>query len=209
MKAAGNQKFEVFPIPYARKYANVEPPTMTMPEYLTYLDDRTRGDPSKELNYIFEMFLTDDAALKFVHTIPSLLAGNVNISGYTQFSLGGVLMGANIHYHKRAFNSLFHGRKLWFLKPRASGGWGNDPPYIHLTRNPGGPYYAGAYRCVQEAGDLLYVPPFWSHSTVCLSDCIGTAFEVGQGPDDLSRCFNDTAQSSLKFWKASGASPLR
>ena len=94
---------------------------------------------------------------------------------FTQFYLGGDLMGSPLHHHDAAANSLVHGRKLWFLAPPAAREWSNEAVYEHLVRTDGLPGYA---RCVQEAGDLLFVPHLWTHAAICLEDCIGVAHEL-------------------------------
>mmetsp|Transcript_41396 Transcript_41396/g.74324 ORF Transcript_41396/g.74324 Transcript_41396/m.74324 type:complete len:85 (-) Transcript_41396:103-357(-) len=84
-----------------------------------------------------------------------------------------------MHHHPAAINTLYYGRKLWFLLPPAEGGWSNEAPYRTLLRTGG---YPDAKTCVQEAGDLLFVPTDWSHATLCLSDSVGVAHEFDLNP---------------------------
>eukprot|EP00913_Durusdinium_trenchii_P001412 g1307.t1 len=64
------------------------------------------------------------------------------------FLLGGALMGTPPHHHGPAVNSL---------------------------RTKGAP---SSRRCLQEPGDLLFVPRGWTHSTLCLSDCVAVSLEL-------------------------------
>lgn len=171
---AGQRVFNIFEIPYADKHlANQTSATMNLSEYLTYLDERREGDPSQKLRYLFESVGSDDPTLNFTHRLPRILQGKVQRLS-TQFSVGGVLMGAPFHYHPAATNTLFYGRKLWFLASPADGGWSNEAPYRSLLRVG---VYPGARRCVQEAGDILFVPESWSHATICLTDCVSVSHE--------------------------------
>merc|ERR1712008_639294 len=76
---------------------------------------------------------------------------------------------------------LMHGRKLWFLKPATYSVWNTEIMYKYLIRTDGDP---PALRCVQEAGDLIYVPQDWSHGALCLNDCIGVAHEWFDGAEN-------------------------
>ena len=78
-------------------------------------------------------------------------------------------------FETAAWNALLHGRKLWFLAPAPAREWSNEVIYDHLVRTAGAPGYL---RCVQEAGDLLFVPNLWTHAAICLGDCIGVAHEL-------------------------------
>merc|ERR1712113_205623 len=92
--------------------------------------------------------------LSFVFFVPQVLERKIKPFS-TQFAIGGDLMGAPLHYHENAFNSLVYGRKLWLMYPPSNTSWINDAMYRHMLQTNGAP---GALRCIQEAGDLLFVP---------------------------------------------------
>jgi hypothetical protein len=119
---------------------------------------------------------------------------------YWEFFAGPALSGAPLHYHNDAFNVLVHGEKRWALLPPSRtarsnmhpGHWvGKDGRGEALreggtmggTRRKGGKAWSwgqeGSWplECVQQEGDLLYVPLHWGHATLNVRDSIGIAAE--------------------------------
>ena len=106
-----------------------------------------------------------------------------------QWYLGPRGSGAPLHYHCQAYNTLAQGEKLWVMIPPEHTGsdvddglaWGysNRQPTTwlqsHIDDLTG---HAGASVCVQQAGDTLFVPSYWSHLTVNLRPCLGFATEI-------------------------------
>merc|ERR1712008_388040 len=126
------------------------------------------------LSYVFIELPEDEEHGHFALTLPRLLQGRVRLLS-AQFTLGGVLMGSPLHYHVHAANSLMHGRKLWLLRPPAKQEVRKTVIYEDLLQSNGAP---GMFRCVQESGDLMFVPAGWVHGALCLCDCIGVAHEI-------------------------------
>ena len=106
--------------------------------------------------------------------------------------------GAPFHWHKDAMNVLFQGRKVWFMRPQVD----LDAPFDRwpisvINRHRRGKRRreqsteaaaaAGGsseeekspviLRCVQEAGDAVYIPAFWGHGTINDGNCAGVARE--------------------------------
>ena len=48
----------------------------------------------------------------------------------------------------------------------------------------------GAYECIQESGDLIYVPTDYMHMVTNLQPSVGVAVEVGHTVDLLTRLLN-------------------
>eukprot|EP00929_Paragymnodinium_shiwhaense_P067530 TRINITY_DN33979_c0_g3_i2.p2 TRINITY_DN33979_c0_g3~~TRINITY_DN33979_c0_g3_i2.p2 ORF type:complete len:151 (-),score=27.98 TRINITY_DN33979_c0_g3_i2:457-909(-) len=119
-------------------------------------------------------------ALDFAQTGPALLRGYMR-TGNTQFYLGGMLMGAPMHFHRDAFNSLVFGKKVWYLRVPSRRIWSNEAIYERLQRVSGSlnASMPDTLQCTQEAGDLMFVPSMFSHGVICKSDCIGVAHEFG------------------------------
>jgi len=111
--------------------------------------------------------------------------------------------GINFHRHTNAFNGLVFGRKRWFLYPPNV-----EPPKLTMGSLPWfrtvyKPYWAakrdepvgsagrqgkgGLEQCMQEEGDLMYVPQHWWHATVALGEGIGLS---GQFVRRLSEILN-------------------
>ena len=113
-----------------------------------------------------------------------------------QFFLGGPLSGAPFHDHGGAFNTLIYGRKLWHVLPPArdvysimhpllfalSGGVENTWfPYNNVDDALAGRIpesQSGPCEITQEPGEVLWIPPQWSHTTLALSENVGFAVEL-------------------------------
>jgi hypothetical protein len=97
-----------------------------------------------------------------------------------QLSIGGANSGATYHWHQAAWNALLVGgtRRWHFLRPRDT---------AH-SRIPARDQPAGEHEltCVQEVGDVVYIPSSWGHRTVNEGDVvISVSKEV---PRAMLRC---------------------
>ena len=101
-----------------------------------------------------------------------------------QFYLGGPNTGAPFHYHHDAVNILAFGAKRWFLQPPSSAVYSVEPPLIWFNRqimenlstnDPSDT--SGIFECIQQEGDVLFVPESWGHATLNIEASIGVAFE--------------------------------
>ena len=93
-----------------------------------------------------------------------------------QFYLGCAGSGAPNHFHSAAGNLLVYGRKAWYLQPPGAAAYSIIPAREYLRRYAEEADVLGL-RCVQEAGDLLYVPSNWGHTTLNLRASVGFAQE--------------------------------
>ena len=143
-------------------------------EYLELLDARSDlSSAKKKLHYGYVPLDVNEVYLNFSATLPEVLDGKVDHMG-SVFVLGGALMGAPPHHHGPAVNLLAHGRKLWLLDPPGRELVVHEPIYDYLLRTDGA---RSSSKCIQQPGDLLYVPRGWSHGTLCLGDCVGVSLE--------------------------------
>jgi len=106
-----------------------------------------------------------------------------------QFYVGGPGSGAPPHYHEDAVNVLMHGRKRWWLQPPRWAEYSTVPAVSYVTHVLGSPAEAQPasardapavpppLQCVQEAGDVLYVPRGWGHAVLNLRTSVGYAVE--------------------------------
>ncbi len=91
--------------------------------------------------------------------------------------------GSSFHQHWAAWNCVAYGRKRWALLPPSSGyasPVGSSRAWMAHVRPrllDGG--FGELRECVQEAGDLLYVPGGWHHSVLNLMDSVSLAVQVG------------------------------
>ena len=98
-----------------------------------------------------------------------------------QLFLGGTGSGVGFHHHGAAMNAILFGRKQWWLLP----------PYGHVIMDPElrpgaegsteklGELPIAPLQCVQEAGEVMFVPTQWLHAVGNLAPTIGTAIELG------------------------------
>ena len=126
-----------------------------------------------------------------------------------QFILGGPLSGSPAHLHTQALNALIYGRKYWYLLPpskdvysnvhpvefAAIGGLNADMwPYaedhlrdlgiiIENSTTSVGKGGIGPCQFEQKAGDLLYIPSQWTHSTINVAETVGFALEIHDNKD--------------------------
>jgi hypothetical protein len=121
---------------------------------------------------------------------------------YWEFFAGPANSGAPLHYHNDAFNVLVHGEKRWVLLPPsrtvrsnwhpthwvgkearlgekhpAGRAWSWEHNGSTASMDSGSMQETWPLKCVQKAGDLLYVPLHWGHATLNVHDSIGIAAE--------------------------------
>jgi len=101
-----------------------------------------------------------------------------------QLGIGFRGAGAPMHTHMHAFNALFTGVKRWWLAPPGSAFWSFEPmanwPASKMCKEL---LELGLISEVtQQAGDLMFVPPGWAHSTL-LEGEQGGGFGVGIGQE--------------------------
>jgi hypothetical protein len=81
------------------------------------------------------------------------------------------------HWHRDAWNALYHGRKRWFMLPPPDAyysthqalRWARDE-YVPDVREGRA---AVMSECVQTGGDLVYAPSGWSHAVLNLAESVG------------------------------------
>lgn len=96
-----------------------------------------------------------------------------------QFFLSANGTGAPLHFHTHAINALVYGRKRWFAVA----------PRFEVTARQDVAAWAGdgrtkmeadgvvVHECIQEQGDVLYIPEHWSHAVLNLAESVGIATE--------------------------------
>lgn len=124
-----------------------------------------------------------------------------------QFYLGSAGTGAPVHFHTHAYNVLVHGRKKWtLLPPRHSlyatehiQNWLKGDQYKKLKEE------GAMLECIQEPGDVLYVPSSWGHGVLNLAESVGYAMEFdfsdGFEGDDFAAQNGELGQTADKAGK--------
>ena len=120
-----------------------------------------------------------------------------------QFFLGPAGSGAPMHFHSLALNALHYGRKRWTLLPAKDALYSHKPgrvffekdlPILRLRNNQTDSHFhrtrerdfqvfdqPGDWQLMeftQQAGDVVYIPEFFSHATINIETSIGMAFEL-------------------------------
>merc|ERR1712086_693780 len=74
-----------------------------------------------------------------------------------------------------------HGRKRWFLEPPGQGNY-SVKDVLAWLRDDYEDWSAtnGGLECVQEAGDILFLPADWGHQTLNIETGIGLAHEYNE-----------------------------
>lgn len=104
--------------------------------------------------------------------------GNATFSSF-QWFLGPAGSGSQLHYHLAAVNMLVFGAKQWFLIPPHAARYARKPiaewvkSDLAVLEEQGVP----VLRCVQRAGQALFVPRRWAHAVLNLQDSVGVAQE--------------------------------
>ena len=132
-------------------------------------------------------------------------ARNCSVVTAVQLYMGDAGTGAPFHTHIDAWNVLLHGRKRWWLTPPASATTSREPSIDWYTRTyavplpftvaaattatasaagslPGKQTAGRTFECVQDAGEVLYVPQSWGHATLNLRQSVGLAQEFRKTP---------------------------
>ena len=107
------------------------------------------------------------------------------------FLVGASMSGINYHSHTDAYNGLVHGRKRWFVYDHAKM---RDPPFrSHGTLRwmrevlPTLPPDQRPLQCMQQAGDLIYVPQGYWHGTINLGETIGVSGQFVRNTNKWAR----------------------
>lgn len=82
--------------------------------------------------------------------------------------------GAPMHLHVDAWNALIFGRKRWMVLPPSRSRYSTMPAVEFCQKEVA---QLDTLQWVQEAGDICYIPRYWSHSVLNLQECVGVAAE--------------------------------
>jgi ribosomal protein L16 Arg81 hydroxylase len=90
--------------------------------------------------------------------------------------LGAAHTGASVHFHSNAVNMLIHGRKRWTLfAPRHR--LYSTKHIVQWSKEDLPRMQGKAMHCMQEPGDVLFIPEQWGHGTENLAESVGYAME--------------------------------
>ena len=106
-------------------------------------------------------------------------------------SLGGLGSGLPWHTHGETWIAAVYGRKAWFVYPPGSARSSQRGSPLHdantwLERT--WPTLAEEERplhCVQQGGEIVYLPAGWAHLTVNLDEVIGAGAQSNLRAEDI------------------------
>eukprot|EP00039_Didymoeca_costata_P011934 m.170037 g.170037 ORF g.170037 m.170037 type:complete len:791 (+) comp15335_c0_seq1:129-2501(+) len=181
-------------IPYSKSFG-LESNITTIQQHLAYtrwvLEANEKGKGPKHPAQVFES-LDGDSPISQAVMFPSFVdtqESKIQMQNI-QFYLGPPGSGAPLHFHRAALNVLAYGRKEWILQPPAYAEYSREHPKSLFEGSTGRSQHT--YRCIQESGDILFVPevvmPYseyylhfhaqaWGHATMNLAESIGWASE--------------------------------
>ena len=109
-----------------------------------------------------------------------------------QLMVGGPMTGAPMHFHISAWNALVFGRKRWAIRPPNAAVFSTVPAYERFEppAETGSSSSSGSRsssndedddgfvrHCIQEGGDILFIPSSYSHAVYNLEASAAVAVE--------------------------------
>jgi hypothetical protein len=111
---------------------------------------------------------------------------------WNMISLGGSGSGLPWHTHGETWIATVYGRKAWFVyAPGDAGSTQRGSPlhdasawFVHTL--PTLSEDERPYQCVQQPGEVVYLPAGWAHLTVNLDETIGAGAQSNMRADDVN-----------------------
>ncbi|XP_062503097.1 uncharacterized protein LOC134180041 [Corticium candelabrum] len=160
-----------------------------------------RNEISDEPFYIFDRHFFQDSELQHSFRPPHLLANEEGTDRF--FLMGTSRSGARFHKHADAWNAVVLGRKRWFLYPPSKtppGGVWPGYSQIDWLKNIY-PTLEGddkPLECVQEAGEILYLPESYYHGTINIDDTLAIGLQKTEASTPAERIFYNLNQLNVK-----------
>jgi hypothetical protein len=159
-------------IPYAKTYGEAS----ASMKLSGYAQRHLSAHANASTPYVFDaQVYTREPALQALFPTPTALVGPHVV--LTQTIVGPEGTGSSPHFHGHAANMLLFGRKQWTLWPARNAFFRVAPAQTLVNESFPAALMRGALRCVQEAGDLLFVPAQMGHAIRNLAPSAAVAFE--------------------------------
>ena len=134
-------------------------------------DRRPRGEPL----YVFvdNFWKTGDVAVAAAEALLEGVAAHDGTAGMVtlrEFFMGGNGTGSQWHWHRMVLNVAAYGRKQWWVLP---------PDRARYSREPTTTLEGDEMHCLQQPGEIVFLPDRWAHSTRNDGISVGVAIEVG------------------------------
>jgi ankyrin repeat protein len=174
----GNVEFMVYS---RKKYGPPISNKMLLKDYFAYMDQNAGKD--KEPVWLVDIDIDPRAQqmakmdVSDIEILKNLFDGTPYRFANYQFMIAPAYAGASQHFHNSAANVLVYGRKRWFLYPPAQAIYSVKHIHEWYTQDyPNLPQDQKPLECIQEPGDLIYVPNMWGHGVIYTKDSIGMAY---------------------------------
>lgn len=139
--------------------------------------------------YLFDnAILKRNAVLKGNVALPQVFAAYMK-EQTRQLIIGSEGSGSPVHTHVGAVNLALFGRKLWYVYPHGGAFYKRAPfmaretPILNWYLNDGPKLDGDHLECIQNPGDMVFVPNNMGHGVLNLEDTIAVAMEVQQTKD--------------------------
>jgi oxalate decarboxylase/phosphoglucose isomerase-like protein (cupin superfamily) len=157
---------------------------------ILYKDFLNNIDENKE-KYIFHNILENKDIYNIIQKyIPLPMINKTNKMRISRFYSGYKYSGTNIHNHTRAINYLISGMKLWIMFPNSNNNKNfllNHKLYYDTNNNLPLNCFLENYNnfkknienlsiILQEEGDSVYIPEYYYHGIINISDCCGITY---------------------------------
>lgn len=138
-----------------------------------FLSKNVKGGWKKGLDYVFDM--QNRLELRPFFQAPKFLRKITRSDWIQYFAVGHTGAGVSTHDHGEGWNFLVYGRKTWSISPP-----GAEEAWSSLLWGP------ETTVCEQYAGEVVYLPAQWGHSTRGVDEtfAVATQARVRDGPDD-------------------------
>jgi len=183
---------------------------VTLASFLSQMSNKdaatctTKCSAAQNPGYIFAEIPRGSSAHKLVY-------GDIDVgtlpfpwpfSAETYFSVGATDSGLGMHRHLASWCAVIHGSKFWTFKQ------GFDELYEKGCHHNAG--VRGTQTCIQEAGDLLYLPPKWGHSVTNQGDVVAVvSVQTDEEDPPYNRDHDEDDQSYLQHEDEGGLSDHR
>mmetsp|Transcript_2583 Transcript_2583/g.5889 ORF Transcript_2583/g.5889 Transcript_2583/m.5889 type:complete len:575 (-) Transcript_2583:159-1883(-) len=188
----GDVKTAIGRIPYPSKFG-LSSESSTIRDYVeTYMGKQRENDIDKDLiPYLAlsaprEMSYIQNSGKRFHLPSFAQLFANKSYALDTQLFLGPEGAGSPMHFHNNAFNIVVFGAKRWFLLPPTQRVYSKVKAqnWAHSqTRR----VRKSVLECVQNEGDIMYVPFAWAHGVTNLADTVALTLEWGYREEHLNQ----------------------
>ncbi|CAL1543347.1 unnamed protein product [Lymnaea stagnalis] len=150
-------------------------------DFVEKLLDNPKNGTQEPMNYGFDRHFYWETKLPETLRLPKYFQVN-NVTEDSIFFLGSSMTGVVFHKHSDTWNGVVYGQKRWFLYPTNKsppGGIHHGYSLLDWVNNvyPNLPEADKPMECVQEAGEILYLPEGMYHATLNLGDTIALAIQ--------------------------------